>query len=88
MKFKKQDKEIVVGWIERQFKKNPTFPVSCIDGDNKNSVSKEHLKSYKAWTKTTHKRSEIQEWIEKWLDASEVKTLEAEIKRRSKDKKE
>lgn len=89
MKFKKQDKEFVVGWVERQFKKNPTFPVSCIDGDKKkNSVSKEHLKSYKTWTKTTHKRSDLQDWIDTWLAPSETEALEAAIARRTKVKTE
>ena len=90
MKFKKQDKEFVIGWIERQFKKSPTFPISCADGDknNKNSVSKEHLKSYKAWNNTSHKRSEIEAWINKWLHETEISELERQLEKRAKKKKD
>lgn len=90
MKFKKQDMEFVIGWIERQFKKNPTFPASCVDGDknNKNSVSKEHLKAYKAWNNHSHSRSEIEAWINKWLHETEIFELEQQLEKRTKQKKD
>lgn len=90
MKFQKQDKEFVIGWIERQFKKYPTFPISCVDGDknNKNAISKEHLKAYKTWSNTSHTPSEIEAWINKWLHETEICELKQQLEKRTKQKKD
>ncbi len=89
MKFSKQEKGFVVRWIDRQFSKNPTFPASCINGDkSKPEVSKGHLKAYKAWTNTGTKKSEIAQWIDEWLNKSEIKDLEAYIARKVREKEE
>lgn len=77
MKFSKEEKGFVTWWIDRQFADNPLFPSSCVvtDDKGKSGVSKDHVKAYKAWRKTSPKRSQIQDWIDEWLDKSDRKAL-------------
>ncbi len=77
MKFSKDEKGFVIWWIDRQFSENQLFPESCVT-ENKSgerSVSNDHVKAYKSWRKTEPKRSQIQEWIDRWLDKSDRKML-------------
>ncbi|GGB94416.1 hypothetical protein GCM10011352_20580 [Marinobacterium zhoushanense] len=77
MKFSKEEKAFVMWWIDRQFANNPLFPSKCaVDNkEGKPSVSKGHVKAYKGWCKTAPKRSQIQDWIDEWLNKEDRKAL-------------
>lgn len=80
MKFRKQDKEFVKGWIDRRFETSELFPTRCLEGEPP-QPGKKHIKAYKQWRKTAFKRSEIREWIERWLDTAETAELEEALAR-------
>lgn len=85
MKFSKEEKAFVIWWIDRQFANNPLFPAKCIaeDEDGKPGVTKGHVKAYKAWSKTVSKRSQIQEWIDQWLNKADKKSLKDALEARA-----
>jgi hypothetical protein len=90
MKFSKEDKGFVIWWIDRQFANNPLFPDKCVveDKNGKPGVSKDHVKAYKAWRKTSPKRSQIQDWIDKWLGKSERKALKQALEQKAAEQAE
>lgn len=85
MKFSKEEKAFVIWWIDRQFANNPLFPAKCVVEDKEGTpgVSKGHVKAYKAWSKTAPKRSQIQEWIDQWLNKSDKKELKEVLEARN-----
>ncbi|GGO76700.1 hypothetical protein GCM10011348_04530 [Marinobacterium nitratireducens] len=81
MKFSKAQKAFVIEWIDHQFDTNSLFPCNCssiVDGEP--HVCPEHLKAYKAWSRTPHKRNHIREWIDEWLDKEEIEVLQAALR--------
>ncbi|WP_432698505.1 hypothetical protein ACQUQP_09235 [Marinobacterium sp. YM272] len=90
MKFSKDDKSFVARWISRQFEKNSLFPESCISekNDGKAGVTKKHIKAYKAWRKSSSKRSDMQDWIDKWLSKAERKALKEAMEKSDKKRGE
>ncbi|MBS97821.1 MAG: hypothetical protein CMI01_04005 [Oceanospirillaceae bacterium] len=87
MKFSKEDKGFVTWWIDRQFADNPLFPGKCVvEGKNgKPGVSKDHVKAYKAWRKTSPKRSQIQDWIDTWMDKQDRKVLKQALEAKARE---
>lgn len=85
MKISKEEKGFVIWWIDRQFASNPLFPDKCVveDKNGKPGVSKGHVKAYKSWRKTPAKRSQVESWVDKWLNKHDRKALKQAMERKA-----
>lgn len=84
MKFSKTQKAFVIEWIEKQFASDQLFPCDCaaqVDGEP--HICTAHMKAYKAWSLTPHKRSHIRDWIDDWMNPAEQQALEGALKKQA-----
>ncbi|WP_432695465.1 hypothetical protein ACQUQP_13040 [Marinobacterium sp. YM272] len=89
MNFAKEDKGFVIRWMDRQFATDDTFPaVCCRTHKGKKTVSRDHVLAYREWSALGHKRSQIQAWIDRWLDDEEVQMLKQALKDQSQPRRE
>lgn len=74
--FTKQQKPIVVAWLEDKFESSNCFPVCEICDNEKNKqVVKARLKAFRAWQSTPNKRKHIDAWVHEWLSKEEQNQL-------------
>ena len=81
MKISHEKANDAVRWIDDQFHRNGHFPSRCMATETTNyGITLEHLKAYKAWSKTPATSEGVNDWVEDWLSVEEQQQLETVVR--------
>ena len=82
MKLSKQDKWLVLRWVDMQFSKNPTFPSGCgKNGSKPETITTKHLEAWRSWRSLPTKWRFIEKWLEKNLSKKEMEEMRLYVKK-------
>lgn len=82
MKLSKQDKWLVIRWVDLQFSKNPTFPSDCSKGGSApETITPKHLVAWRSWRGIPTKWRFVEKWLEKNLSKEETEEMHAYVEK-------
>lgn len=80
MKLSKQDKWLVIRWVDLQFSKNPTFPSACSkSGPKPETITTKHPEAWRSWRGLPTKWRFVEDWLENNLSKKETEEMHAYV---------